>query len=158
MEIILNHIETVLPNVKEINCFSDGAASQFKQRFHFRNLTRIADEHRISLSWHFFATSHGKAVFDGIGGVVKHLVWSAILAGGVCRSAQDFIKLAQKKTNKVILIEITQNNIDNSKIKLENIFKTAQPVPETLKIHSVKVVDKSNLEFRYYSPCFQKKL
>ncbi|CAF0957579.1 unnamed protein product [Didymodactylos carnosus] len=39
LKIILNHIETVLPNVEEINCFSDGAASQFKQRFHFRNLT-----------------------------------------------------------------------------------------------------------------------
>ena len=30
LEIILNHIGTVLPNVKEINCLSDGAASQFK--------------------------------------------------------------------------------------------------------------------------------
>ncbi|CAF1280214.1 unnamed protein product [Rotaria magnacalcarata] len=32
LEIILNHVESVLPNVTEINCFSDGAASQFKQR------------------------------------------------------------------------------------------------------------------------------
>ncbi|CAM4974871.1 unnamed protein product [Rotaria socialis] len=38
LKIILNHIETVLPNVLEVNCFSDGAASQFKQRFLFRNL------------------------------------------------------------------------------------------------------------------------
>ena len=30
LESILNHIGIVLPNVKEINCFSDGAASQFK--------------------------------------------------------------------------------------------------------------------------------
>ncbi|CAF1536035.1 unnamed protein product, partial [Rotaria sp. Silwood1] len=157
LKIILNHIETVLPNVEEINCFSDGAASQFKQRFHFRNLTRIADERKINLSWHFFATSHGKGVVDGIGGIVKRLVWSAILAGGVCRSAEDFIKLAKKKTKKIILIEITRSDIDSSKTKLENLFKTAKSIPETLKMHSVKVVDENELEFRYYSTCSEKK-
>ncbi|CAF4610185.1 unnamed protein product, partial [Didymodactylos carnosus] len=93
----------------------------------------------------------------GIGGTVKRLVWSAILAGGVCRSAEDFIKIAKAKTKKVILIEITNNDIDNSKTKLENIFKTAKSIPETLKMHSVKVVDNNTLEFRYYSTCSQKK-
>ncbi|CAM4763234.1 unnamed protein product [Rotaria magnacalcarata] len=152
LKIILNHIETVLPNVVEVNCFSDGAASQFKQRFLFRNLIQINNERNIKLSWNFFATSHGKGVVDGIGGgVVKRLVWSAVLAGEVCRSAEDFIKLAQKKTNKVILVEITRNDIDNSKINLEDIFKTAKAVPETLKTHSVNVIDKNTIEFRYYS-------
>jgi hypothetical protein len=157
LEIILNHIVTVLPNIKVVDCFSDGAASQFKQRFHFRNLVHIANERNIHLSWHFFATSHGKGVVDGIGGTVKRLVWSGILAGEVCRSAEDFIKIAKKKTKKVILIEITKTNIDNSKTKLENIFKTAKPVPETLKMHSFKVVDNDTLEFRYYSTCLRKK-
>ncbi|CAF2088960.1 unnamed protein product, partial [Rotaria magnacalcarata] len=97
---ILNHIVTVLPNIKEVDCFSDDAASQFKQPFHFRNLVQIANERNIHLSWHFFATSHGKGVVDGIGGTGKHLVWSAILAGGACRSAEDFIKIEKKKTKK----------------------------------------------------------
>ena len=156
-EIILNYITTVLPNIRVVNCFSDGAASQFKQRFHFRNLLQIANDRNIDLSWHFFATSHGKGVVDGIGGTVKRLVWSAVLAGEVCRSAEDFVKIAKKKTKKVILIEITKNNIDNSKAKLESIFKTAKLVPETLKMHSVKVVDDDTLEFRYYSTESRKK-
>ena len=80
--IILNHIGTVLPNVKEVNCFSDGTASQFKQRFLFRNLIEINNERKIKISWHFFATSHGKGVVDGVGGVVKRLVWSAVLEIG----------------------------------------------------------------------------
>lgn len=157
LNLILNHIETILPNVKEVHCFSDGAASQFKQRFHFRNLIEIATNHDIQLSWHFFATSHGKGVVDGIGGVVKRLVWSAVLAGQVCRSAEDFIKIAKKKTNKITFFEITGNDIENSKTKLENIFQRAKTVPETLKLHSVKVVDKDTLEFRNYSTCSQKK-
>ena len=57
LQIILNHIRKVLPNVKETSCLSDGAASQFKQRFNFRNLIEISKEHNIDLSWHFFC--HG---------------------------------------------------------------------------------------------------
>ena len=83
-------------------------------------------------------------------------MWSAILAE-VCRSAEDFIALAKKKTKKIILIEITRNDIDRSKTKLENLFKTVKSFLETLKMHSVKVDDKDELEFRYYSTCSQKK-
>ena len=158
LEIVLNLIRTLLPNVKEINCFSDGAASQFKQRFLFRNLIQISNERKIKLHWHFFATSHGKGVVDGIGGVVKRLVWSAVLAGAICRSAEDFIKIAKDKTNKINLIEITKSDIDNSKSKLEHIFKTIKPIPQTLKMHSVKVVVKNTLEFRYYSMCSRKQI
>jgi hypothetical protein len=155
LKIILSHIKKALPNIKEINCFSDGAASQFKQRFHFRNVIQIADEHDIQLSWSFFATFHGKGVVDGIGGTVKRLVWSAILAGEICRSANDFIQIAKKKTNKIILVETTEDVIQNSKNTLENIFKNIKTVPETQKMHSVKVVDKNTLEFRNYSTCSQ---
>ncbi|CAF1449742.1 unnamed protein product, partial [Didymodactylos carnosus] len=101
----------------------------------------IAHEYKIALSWSFFATSHGKGVVDGLGGTVKRLVWSAALAGDNYKSAKDFVKLAQQETKKIIMIEITKNDIDNSKLKLENIFKVAKSVPETLKTHSVKVID-----------------
>ena len=114
-------------------------------------MIQISDERKIKLHWHFFATSHGKGVVDGIGGVVKRLVWSAILAGAVCRSSADFIKIAKSKTNKINRAEITKNEMDNSKVKLENILKTIKSVPQTLKMRSVKVVDKNTLEFRYYS-------
>ena len=157
LEIILNHLESVIRNVKEINCFYDGTASQFKQRFHFRNLVRIANERRIALSWHFFATSHGKDVVGGIGGTVKRLVWSSILAGSVCRSAEDFIQLAMKKTDKIILLEIKISDINMSKTKLESIFKTVKTVPETQKVRSVTVIDNNTLELQYCSTCSEKK-
>ncbi|CAF1620097.1 unnamed protein product, partial [Didymodactylos carnosus] len=54
--------------------YTDGAASQFKQRYLFQNLTRTVAEHALKLSWNFFATSHGKGVVDAIGGTVKRMV------------------------------------------------------------------------------------
>ncbi|CAF1021678.1 unnamed protein product [Adineta ricciae] len=134
LAIILNHIATTLPN----------------QRFHFRNLTRIANKYNISLSWNFFATSHGKGVVDGIGGSAKRLVWSAVLVGEVCRATEYFVKIAKKQTKKIILIGITADAIDCSKVQLENIFKTVKSIPETLKMHSVVVVDKDELELLFY--------
>ncbi|CAF1580941.1 unnamed protein product, partial [Didymodactylos carnosus] len=151
LELILNHLKTLLPNLKEINFPSDGAASQFKQRYHFRNLVQLASEYKISMNWCFFATSRGKGTVDAIGGVVKRVVWSAVLGGEVCRSAADFVRIAKKKSNSLILMEITKNHIDNSKLKLENIFKATKHVPETLKSHSVKVIDRNSIEPRYYS-------
>ncbi|CAF1442911.1 unnamed protein product [Didymodactylos carnosus] len=42
IEIILNELKTHVPNLKQIDFFSDGAAQQFKQRFMFRNLIQMA--------------------------------------------------------------------------------------------------------------------
>ncbi|CAF1352818.1 unnamed protein product, partial [Didymodactylos carnosus] len=104
IEIILNELKTHVPNLKQIDFFSDGAVSQFKQRFMFHNLIQIAHEYKIALSWNFFATSHGKGVVDGLCGTVKRLVWSTALAGDNFKSAEDFVKLAQQKTKKIIII------------------------------------------------------
>ncbi|CAF0992261.1 unnamed protein product [Didymodactylos carnosus] len=57
---IFTHSQSSLPNPQEIVIFSDGSASQFKQRFLFKNLTTLARDFNFLLSCHFFATSHGK--------------------------------------------------------------------------------------------------
>ena len=49
---------------KPLIFFSDGATSQFKQRYLFSNLHSWEMEHDIELSWNFFATSHGKGVVE----------------------------------------------------------------------------------------------
>ncbi|CAF2040481.1 unnamed protein product [Rotaria magnacalcarata] len=72
---VINKMKEELPSLEEILLFSDGTASQFKQRYLFHNLTRISNNFKLCLSWHFFATSHAKGVVDAIGGTVKRLVW-----------------------------------------------------------------------------------
>ena len=60
LEHVLTHLKALKPSLKQLIIFSDGSASQFKQRFLFKNLTFIAKKFSISLSWNFFASSHGK--------------------------------------------------------------------------------------------------
>lgn len=32
----------------------------------------------VNIQWNYFATSHGKGAVDGIGGMMKHLIWNAV--------------------------------------------------------------------------------
>ena len=60
LEHVLTHLKALTPSLKQLIIFSDGSASQFKQRYLFKNLTFLVKEFSIALSWNFFASSHGK--------------------------------------------------------------------------------------------------
>ncbi|KYN38917.1 hypothetical protein ALC56_06707 [Trachymyrmex septentrionalis] len=52
---------------------SDGASGQYKNRKNFINLTYHMEDFKVAAEWHFFPTSHGKGLCDGIGGTLKRL-------------------------------------------------------------------------------------
>ena len=103
---LLSHLKRSNPQLKTVSFFSDGAASQFKQRFLFHSLIFLRDEHDIDVPWHFFATSHGKGVVDGIRGTVKRAVWRACLSGTVINSAEKFLRVATSRVKNVIFFFI----------------------------------------------------
>jgi len=57
---ILIHLKKMVPSLTKLIIFSDGSACQFKQRYLFKNLTFLAEQFSINLSWNFFASHHGK--------------------------------------------------------------------------------------------------
>ena len=64
---------------QKIYYFSDGAASQYKNRKNFINLCFHEADFGVPAEWHFSATSHGKGACDGVGGTVKRLAARASL-------------------------------------------------------------------------------
>jgi len=50
---------------RKVYYFSDGAASQYKNRKNFINLCHHQDDFGVPVEWHFSATSHGKGACDG---------------------------------------------------------------------------------------------
>ncbi|CAM4792277.1 unnamed protein product [Rotaria magnacalcarata] len=126
---VIKKMQKKLPSLEEIIFFSDGAASQFKQRYLIRNLARMSNNFSFLLSWHFFATSHAKGVVDGIGGTVKRLVWQQILTKKEkCEKAVDFVNIAKSKTKVIIIDEITQEDIDKSTSELHSFFSNTASV------------------------------
>ena len=73
--------EYVGQNYDGMNVFlwSDGPASQFKSRFMYQYISDLRVKYNLSsLSWNFFAASHGKSSVDGLGGTLKRIVWNRV--------------------------------------------------------------------------------
>lgn len=86
------------PDVTDVYLFSDGPSSQFKNRFMVKLLLTLNHQLGIRISWHYFATSHGKGAVDGIGASVKRSVWMAVSTRKVVYviSAKAFADAAQQ--------------------------------------------------------------
>lgn len=78
---LITFLKSALPfaDIKKITYFSDGAASQYKNRKNFVTLCSHEADFGIKAEWHFSATSHGKGACDGVGGTVKCLAARASL-------------------------------------------------------------------------------
>ena len=57
--------------VKKINIWSDGPSSQFKNRFIVAALPLLQQLSKKTITWNYFASSHGKGAVNGIGGMIK---------------------------------------------------------------------------------------
>lgn len=80
---------------KKVHYFSDGAGSQFKNRYHLACVIYHSTDFGIEATWNFFETAHGKGPVDGIGGEVKRAVWRAILQNrAVVNIAKEFARVA----------------------------------------------------------------
>ena len=62
----------------------------------------------MSIEWHYFVTSHGKGVVDGIGGTVKRMVWNAVSTRKVCTvtDAKTFAEVAKSVCNTINVVYI----------------------------------------------------
>ena len=116
---IVAYVDFLLDNIpsttKSVSIWSDGPSSQFKNRFIAAALKNLQDKHTIQITWNFFATSHGKAPIDGIGGAVKRQVWSAVKTRKhIVRDAKSFVVAANDSTNVKVDIEARNASLNTA--------------------------------------------
>ncbi len=103
------------PAMKEIHIFSDGAASQFKNKFIwcFMSTTFREPFPALRVQWHFFATSHGKGAVDGVGATVKRSVNTDVLCrqAVLVTNAASFVASARKSCPNINIKLITSSEI-----------------------------------------------
>ncbi|CAF1383212.1 unnamed protein product [Adineta ricciae] len=151
LEILVEEIVSMVPDVDQILFFSDGAASQFKNRYVVQHLTTMLNKLDIDITWNYFASSHGKGVVDSIGGILKRLVWLDVLAGSRCSSAKDFVAICRKKTTTITVGLIHQAQFDATRHLLEKTFKKTVGVPNIQKQHYIKALHQDVIEHSLYS-------
>lgn len=110
----IDRILTEIPkDIKEVRIWSDGPASQFKNRFIANSLPVMETRHNFKITWNFFATSHGKGPVDGIGSALKRRVRNLVMRREkTVSNARDFSEAVNKNSK---LHVIFMNNEDFSK-------------------------------------------
>lgn len=137
------------PSMEEI-FWSDGPASEFKNKFMFCVLRFFAMKYQKTFTWKFFATSHGKGVVDALGGNAKCVVNMQQKAHSdevvTCDSAKDFIRIAKKGIKNTLLFEVSADHV-NKLNEQYRIFEKAQPVPGIKNIHVIHCYKNGKFEF-----------
>ena len=109
-----------------VHLWSDGPASQFKNRYMYHALTMFREKLKLLIiDWNFFATSHGKGCIDGIGGSVKRMVWQLVRSRKAnVKTALEFAAALTLKETKIsihvikdpefIYLEVWQTELSNA--------------------------------------------
>lgn len=125
-------------NIVNISFFTDGPATQYKQKLNFHTFATTSEIQRFEWSaWHFFESSHGKGAPDGVGAAVK-------------RSADELMKRTDIPTPKVLYEELSKNNkssiklfwiakdtIESRKKEMESAVQSLAPIKGTKDIHQL---------------------
>jgi len=118
--------------IKRLHRFSDGAASQFKNRFSLSLLLYPEKEHKdlTQIDWSFFGTSHGKGPIDGVGGTVKRAVWRRILREQVIvGTAEEFTAVASKCCPNITIMYVTSEEVEAVRNELNDLWMLNPPKP-----------------------------
>jgi hypothetical protein len=117
----------------------------------FTNLTFLQEIYDVSITWNFFATSHGKGAVDGIGGDVKRRVWLANLTGDRASDAESFARIAAKHCKKTEVQLVLASEIMEGTAALEDRWLNILSLPKTHMMHCVIPVRRYVVKCSTYS-------
>ena len=137
--------------IKKVHVFSDGPSSQFKDKYTAHFLHQLS----VQIEWHYFATSHGKGVVNGIGGTVKRIVWNAVSTRQVhsVQDAKTFAEAAKSISKAINVTYLSQEQIDKTahSLCLKKCFTSAPLLKGISQCHSLQPLENGLVRCRSYS-------
>lgn len=143
--------------ITKLHIFSDGAGSQFKNRFTLSNMTRpqLLHPNLEEVDWSFFGTAHGKGPVDGVGGTVKRAVWRRILQRqSVVSNAEEFAEVAKVACPNIAVIYVPSTDVKVVQGELEALWNSEPPknIPKIREQHYFRPLHQNTLEIAPISP------
>ena len=135
---VINYLKDKYNHLTKVNYFSDGAASQYKNRFHLANLCHHKANYGLDLMWNFFGTSHGKSPCDGVGGATKRLARQKNLQAVNTEPIIQPIELyewASKNISNIRYFYVSKEEARGEEKRLKNQFETTCAIPNIQKLH-----------------------
>lgn len=138
-------------NVKKMYYFSDGAGSQYKNKYNLINLLNHEKDFASKAEWNFFATSHGKGACDGIGGTVKRNAFRSSLQNTNITSPRLLYEWAKTffKKIKFDYCTIEEHNAHDEAMKIR--YTIAKTLKNTRLYHSYIPIDDKRVACKIFS-------
>ena len=150
LNIIFSQLKETQPNIKSIEIYSDGASSQFKNKWTLSNIVFCKAEFQLDVSWQFFASYHGKGAVDGIGATVKQALWSAIRTREIIfQGAKDCQEYLEKKITGVKTLVATSEEILAYKKLLDKKWENMRAIPRIKQMHCLNVEGGDSIRTKY---------
>jgi hypothetical protein len=120
----------VYVQMRKLTIFSDGPASQFKNRYMVHLLAHLRLKFALDeISWNFFASGHGKGPVDGVGGTVKRLAASAVMRRkAIIMCAVQFCAVVCNSTTSIHALAVNDTTSILEKYGVCAVFATAPRV------------------------------
>ena len=141
---ILADLKCKLPGLSTIIYFTDGCAGQYKNWKKNHNLCQHKSNFGLNVSWVFFATSHSKQPYDGIGGTVKQLASNACLKRDLkdqILSPSDMFQFCKENIQNIIFKFISKADVDSTRVVLNEKFEGVTRIPGTRSFHEFSLID-----------------
>ena len=150
----LKHALSSFPT--KIAYFSDGAASQYKNRKNFINLCSHQADFGVPAEWHFSATSHGKGACYVLGGTVKRFATKASLQRPYEEQIMTPFQLYEWASSNIPGVSFDYCSVVeyNTESKdLERRFGTCRTIPGTRRLHCFIPQSRDTVLTKRYSAC-----
>lgn len=151
---LLQFLKQKFHKIDKISFFSDGAASQYKNKKNFVNLCEMQIEHKIKVEWNFFATYHGKSPCDGLGGTFKRLASRASLQRPYrdqLLTVKDLFEWVKQQDYNFTTVLCLQREHDAMARHLKNKYNNVKTVPGTRDFHYISPVNKNTIIAKRFS-------
>jgi len=152
--ILIDYLKTRFGTIKKISSFSDGAASQYKNKKNFYSMCQFKKNFGFEVEWHFFATSHGKGPCDGIGGALKRNATRASLQRPYEKqitTAKELFDWANSIGSSIAFHFCTEGEYKKIEWQLRKKFEHVKTIAGTQKFHSFCPLDENSIAARRIS-------
>lgn len=154
-EKLFKFLNEILPQTTKVYIFTDGAASQYKNKNNFTNITFMREDFNINVEWHFHASSHGKCPCDGVSGVIKRAAYKYSLSPireKLITDAESFYQWAiEYQSEKMTFAYIDTQEYEAALKKLEQRVAATHTIKGTRDFHCFIPLAKYKLEVKKYS-------
>ena len=129
---------------------TDGCGGQYKNKYNFTNACMHFEDFELDCELHFFATSHGKNMCDGVAGTLKRLVAKASLqrtTGNFITSPEQFLQFCNENIKETQCVFIKKSVVEETAAKLESErFAKASTLKGTLGYHCIIPINQSQVK------------